>query len=63
MHILCVNALKLLSGFFWLFLGQGLAFLVKTGWQPYCEVVRYLRIKCTKYIKFLVCSWNNVQLR
>jgi len=30
-----INALKLLSGFFWLFLGQGLPFLVKTGWQPY----------------------------
>jgi len=26
MHILCFNALKLLSGFFWLFLGQDLAF-------------------------------------
>ena len=25
-HILCINALKLLPGFFWLFLGQGLAF-------------------------------------
>jgi len=25
-HILCVIALKLLSDFFWLFLGQGLAF-------------------------------------
>jgi len=32
MHILCVNALKLLS----VFLGQDLAFLVKTGWQPCC---------------------------
>jgi len=37
MHILCVNALKLLSAFFLLLLGQDLAFLVKTGWQP-CEV-------------------------
>ena len=26
MHILCVNALKLLSGFFWRFVGQDLAF-------------------------------------
>jgi len=26
MHILYVNVLKLLFGFFWLFLGQGLAF-------------------------------------
>jgi len=26
MHVVCVNALKLLSSFFWLFLGQGLAF-------------------------------------
>jgi len=34
MHVLCVYVSKLLSGYFWLFLGQGLAFLVKTDWQP-----------------------------
>ena len=42
MHVLCVYALKLLSGFFVflgiflfgsVFLGTGLAFLVNTGWQ------------------------------
>ena len=34
MHVLCVCALRLLSSFFWLFLGKSLAFLVKIGWQP-----------------------------
>jgi len=29
MHVLCEYALKLVFGFFWLF-------LVKTGWQPCC---------------------------
>ena len=34
-YFMCsLYAAKLLSGLFWLFLGQSLAFLVKIGWQP-----------------------------
>jgi len=34
MHILCVNALKVLSVFFW---DKICLFLVKTGWQSYLD--------------------------
>jgi len=34
MHVLCEYALKLVFGFFWLFLDKVWLFLVKTGWQP-----------------------------
>ena len=37
MHILCLFALKPLSDFFWLFLGQGPDFLMNTAWQPCCS--------------------------
>jgi len=35
MHILCINALKLLSGYFW---DKICLFLVKTGSQPWAKV-------------------------
>jgi len=40
MHILCVNAFKLLSGFF---LGQDLAFFVEDrfGWQPWLLILNW----------------------
>ena len=42
MHILCINTLKLLSGFFW---DKVWFFLVKTGWQPcvQCSTLYYCR--------------------
>ena len=42
MHILCINTLKLLSGFFW---DKVWLFLVKTGWQPcvQCSTLYYCR--------------------
>jgi len=40
MHVLCsLHVLGLLSGLFWIFLRQGLAFLVKTGWQSWSHVI------------------------